>query len=52
MSKQDEIDYLEKRIAWINEHEKMFEISYCMMLEREACKQRLAEIKGEDTLHD
>lgn len=48
MSKSKEIEALESRIAWIDEHEKMFDLSYCMILEREACNERLAELKGEN----
>ena len=52
MSDQSEIEYIRSRIEWINEHEKMFQLSYCMKLEREALKERLSEIEGEVTTHD
>ena len=46
MAENDEVEYLKKRIAWIDEHEKMFEISYCMELERDYCKARLNELEA------
>ena len=52
MSKEQEIDYIKRRIAWIDEHENMFELSYCMKLERNALKERLKEIEGEMNTHD
>ena len=48
MSKQETIKYFEDRIKWIDEHEKMFEISYCMILEREYCKDMLKKLKEEE----
>ena len=48
MSKQETIKYFEDRIKWIDDHEKMFELSYCLVLEREYCKEMLKKMKEED----
>ena len=45
MSKSKEIEYLKNRIQWIDDHEKAFELSYCMIMEREYCKERLKELE-------
>ena len=52
MSKQETIKYFEDRIKWIDEHEKMFELSYCMVLEREYCKEMINKMKEEEDAHD
>ena len=48
MSNDKRKKYLINRINWINEHEKMFELSYCMKLEREACKEELKQLEEKE----
>ena len=48
MSNDKQKEYLRNRIAWIDEHEKMFELSHCMKLEREACKEQLKALEEKE----
>ena len=45
-SKEEEIQSLKDRIEWINEHEKMFELSPLLEIDRDYCKLRLKELEG------
>lgn len=49
MSNDKQKEYLRNRIKWIDEHEKMFELSHCMKLEREACKEQLKALEEKET---
>ena len=48
MSKQETIQYFENRIKEIDLQEKRMKISYCLILEREYCKEMLKKME-EDT---
>ena len=48
MSKQETIQYFEDRIKTINEQENHMKISYCLVLERDYCKEMLKKMKEED----
>lgn len=45
-SKEEEIQSLKDRIEWINVHEKMFELSPLLEIDRDYCKLRLKELEG------
>lgn len=47
-SKEEEIALLNYRLNWINEHEKMFEITSIMNLERVLLMERLEELQKDD----
>ena len=47
MTKEQRIELIKNRIAWIDMHEKMFEISSLMHLERIMLREELAELEGE-----
>ena len=47
LTKEQRIELIKDRIAWIDMHEKMFEISSLMHLERIMLREELAELEGE-----
>ena len=44
-TKDEEIQCLKDRINWIDIHEKMFELSPLLVMDREYCKERLKELE-------
>ena len=47
MSKQETIEYFKSRIKEIDEQENRMDISYCLILEREYCKEMLKEMEDD-----
>lgn len=46
LTDQQRAELIRNRIAWIDEHEKMFEITSLMHLERQLLKEELEAIDG------
>lgn len=45
LSPQQKAELIKKRIAWIDTHEQMFEITSIMKLERQLLKEELEELE-------
>ena len=45
LSPQQKAELIKERIAWIDTHEQMFEITSIMRLERELLKEELEELE-------
>ena len=46
LSSQQKAELIKAKIKWIDDHEKMFEITSMMSLERQLLKEELEELEG------